>query len=151
MKYKVVQIWPGQTVTCLHTKRPGHIWTTLYLRKCRIRTTKKRYIIFIRQVDICTWNGLTRDYIRTAKSCGEILSYSKRAGLSFDTRFLQPKGDEPERLTEVPLWITGIRLYRKGYGGWEPLISTLKELLLCLNIGTAGTMTVKTWVSDWNC
>jgi hypothetical protein len=27
----VVQIWPGQTVTCLHTNRPGHIWTTLYL------------------------------------------------------------------------------------------------------------------------
>ena len=30
LKYKVVQIWPGQTVTCLHTNRPGHIWTTLY-------------------------------------------------------------------------------------------------------------------------
>jgi hypothetical protein len=28
--YKVVQIWPGLTVTCLHTDRPGHIWTTLY-------------------------------------------------------------------------------------------------------------------------
>ena len=28
-KYKVVQIWPGQTVTCLHTNSPGHIWTTL--------------------------------------------------------------------------------------------------------------------------
>ena len=28
--YKVVQIWPGQTVTCLHTNSPGHIWTTLY-------------------------------------------------------------------------------------------------------------------------
>jgi hypothetical protein len=27
--YKVVQIWPGQTVTCLHTNSPGHIWTTL--------------------------------------------------------------------------------------------------------------------------
>jgi hypothetical protein len=30
VKYKVVQIWPGQTVTCLHTNSPGHIWTTLY-------------------------------------------------------------------------------------------------------------------------
>ena len=30
--YKVVQIWPGQTVTCLHTNSPGHIWTTLYNR-----------------------------------------------------------------------------------------------------------------------
>jgi hypothetical protein len=29
--YKVVQIWPAQTVTCLHTNSPGHIWTTLYL------------------------------------------------------------------------------------------------------------------------
>jgi hypothetical protein len=25
-------MWPGQTVTCLHTNRPGHIWTTLYNR-----------------------------------------------------------------------------------------------------------------------
>jgi hypothetical protein len=31
-KYKVVQIWPGQTVTCLHTSSPGHIWTTLYIK-----------------------------------------------------------------------------------------------------------------------
>jgi hypothetical protein len=31
--YKVVQIWPGQTVTCLHTISPGHIWTTLYIVK----------------------------------------------------------------------------------------------------------------------
>ena len=30
-KYKVVQIWPEQTVTCLHTISPGHIWTTLYI------------------------------------------------------------------------------------------------------------------------
>jgi hypothetical protein len=30
-KYKVVQIWPGQTVTCLHTISPGHIWTNLYI------------------------------------------------------------------------------------------------------------------------
>jgi hypothetical protein len=29
--YKGVQIWPGQTVTCLHTNRPGHIWTSLYM------------------------------------------------------------------------------------------------------------------------
>jgi hypothetical protein len=28
--YEVVQIWPGQTVTCLHTNSPGHIWTILY-------------------------------------------------------------------------------------------------------------------------
>ena len=34
-KYKVVQIWPGQTVTCLHTNRPGHIWTTLYIPACQ--------------------------------------------------------------------------------------------------------------------
>jgi hypothetical protein len=24
-RYKVVQIWPGQTVTCLHTNSPGHM------------------------------------------------------------------------------------------------------------------------------
>jgi hypothetical protein len=27
---KAGQIWPVQTVTCLHTNSPGHIWTTLY-------------------------------------------------------------------------------------------------------------------------
>jgi hypothetical protein len=32
--YKVVQIWPGQTVTCLHTNSPGHIRTTLYYMHC---------------------------------------------------------------------------------------------------------------------
>jgi hypothetical protein len=32
-RYKVVQIWPGQTVTCLHTNSPGHIWTILYNHK----------------------------------------------------------------------------------------------------------------------
>jgi hypothetical protein len=29
--YKMVQIWPGQTVTCLHTNSPDHIWTTFYI------------------------------------------------------------------------------------------------------------------------
>jgi hypothetical protein len=39
--YKVVQIWPGQTVTCLHTNSPGHIWTTLYKEKrTRLRKAK---------------------------------------------------------------------------------------------------------------
>jgi hypothetical protein len=33
---KVVQIWPGQTVTCLHTNSPGHIWTTLYNQEERV-------------------------------------------------------------------------------------------------------------------
>jgi hypothetical protein len=33
--YKVVQIWPGQTVTSLQTISPGHIWTTLYNRAIR--------------------------------------------------------------------------------------------------------------------
>ena len=37
-KYKVVQIWPGQTVTCLHTISPGHIWTTLYKLSYRYPT-----------------------------------------------------------------------------------------------------------------
>jgi hypothetical protein len=29
--YKVVQIWPGQTLTCFHTNSPGHSWPTLYI------------------------------------------------------------------------------------------------------------------------
>jgi hypothetical protein len=38
--YKVVQIWPGQTVTCLHTYRPGHIWTALY-NACPIQVVER--------------------------------------------------------------------------------------------------------------
>jgi hypothetical protein len=41
--YKVVQIWPGQTVTFLHTNSPGHIWTTLYL--LQFSCTQKCYQI----------------------------------------------------------------------------------------------------------
>jgi hypothetical protein len=41
--YKVVQIWPGQTVTCLHTNRPGHIWTTLYIPETPI-TIKNMFL-----------------------------------------------------------------------------------------------------------
>ena len=36
--YKVVQIWPGQTVTCLYTNSPGHIWTTLYYEQYALWT-----------------------------------------------------------------------------------------------------------------
>ena len=32
-KYKVVQIWPGLFVCKQVTVCPGHIWTTLYIRK----------------------------------------------------------------------------------------------------------------------
>jgi hypothetical protein len=44
--YKVVQIWPGQTVTCLHTNSPGHIWTTLLRQaafwvRYKLRSKKK--------------------------------------------------------------------------------------------------------------
>jgi hypothetical protein len=35
--YKVIQIWPGQTMTCLHTISPGHIWTTLYFGQIVIK------------------------------------------------------------------------------------------------------------------
>ena len=40
--YKVVQIWPGQTVTCLHTDRPGYIWTTLY----SLPITRNKSVLF---------------------------------------------------------------------------------------------------------
>ena len=45
--YKVVQIWPGQTVTCLHTNSPGHIWTTLYLLDGRLKATFWNVITWI--------------------------------------------------------------------------------------------------------
>jgi hypothetical protein len=42
--YKVVQIWPGQTVTCLHTNSPGHIWTTLYIKRIYLCTLCTTYV-----------------------------------------------------------------------------------------------------------
>ena len=43
----MVQIWPGQTVTCLHTISPGHIWTTLYIRHRR-GTTIFQSVLWLR-------------------------------------------------------------------------------------------------------
>ena len=46
--YKVVQIWLGQTVTCLHTNSPGHIWTTLYIQASGV--SLYRYSLHFSQV-----------------------------------------------------------------------------------------------------
>jgi hypothetical protein len=43
-KYKVVQTWPGQTVTCLHTISPGHIWTTLYFVQPSIHELRPNHV-----------------------------------------------------------------------------------------------------------
>jgi hypothetical protein len=43
--YKVVQIWPGQTVTSLQTNSPGHIWTTLYCRTSALQNNIYRYSV----------------------------------------------------------------------------------------------------------
>jgi hypothetical protein len=48
-KYKVFQIWPGQTVTCSHTNRPGHIWTTLYLC-CDVIKWRFVYRIYVENI-----------------------------------------------------------------------------------------------------
>jgi hypothetical protein len=42
--YKVVEIWPGQTVTCLHTNSPGHIWTTLYITGFCVRKFERAHV-----------------------------------------------------------------------------------------------------------
>jgi hypothetical protein len=49
--YKVVQILTGQTVTCLNTDSPGHIWTTLYLRKSTEHKAP-RHVVFSKSRDI---------------------------------------------------------------------------------------------------
>jgi hypothetical protein len=52
MLYRVVQIWPRQTVTSLHTNSPGHIWTTLYLvlagRSLMTYTLQRGFLLFNR-------------------------------------------------------------------------------------------------------
>jgi hypothetical protein len=45
--YKVVQIWPGQIVTSLHTIIPGHIWTTLYLPLISISSVVLHTLLFL--------------------------------------------------------------------------------------------------------
>ena len=86
--YKVVQIWPGQTVTCLHTISPGHIWTTLYahhpflaaIRSWVITLPTPRHCICVftlRQLGHCKrpvgmyrkvismWDGVSKQYAVT--------------------------------------------------------------------------------------
>jgi hypothetical protein len=46
-KYKVVQIWPGQSVTYLHTNSPGHVWTILYTELIRFM---RRFGVICRQI-----------------------------------------------------------------------------------------------------
>ena len=72
-KYKVVQIWPGQTVTCLDTNRPGHIWTTLYvcnetIRRCKV-TVRKREFLQVRIICISRSSGDKRYPLPTVKLC----------------------------------------------------------------------------------
>jgi hypothetical protein len=96
-KYKVVQIWPGQTVTCLHTISPGHIGTTLYISwsswssKCmrfgtvrcnggtRIVVWDKRLVtitkISRRNTDVCTI-GRTEDYGSSGSLLKERCNYN---------------------------------------------------------------------------
>jgi hypothetical protein len=55
----VVQIWPGQTVTCLHTNSPGHIWTTLYFtdnwrNTCGIRIPNLIKVTFLLFINKCS-------------------------------------------------------------------------------------------------
>jgi hypothetical protein len=54
--YKVVEIWPGQTVTCLHTNSPGHIWTTLYTN-CKIQFLKIIALFVLRVNGFIYWGG----------------------------------------------------------------------------------------------
>jgi hypothetical protein len=56
-KYKVVQMWPWQTVTCLHTNSPGHIWTTLYLNVSFYRLSWTCFEFIIRGVRKIAKNG----------------------------------------------------------------------------------------------
>ena len=71
----MVQIWPGQTVTCLHTNCPGHIWTTLY----KIQNNERSWVgsswqlkaLALRAfVRFTFWNKNKNDVSETASFCG---------------------------------------------------------------------------------
>ena len=93
--YKVVQIWPGQTVTCLHTNSPGHIWTTLYAsnRLCRVTDNTESYghsfvrIFFpVFPASFPLLNCFNDDTVRCSEDriTGELIAkYFKTSGLAF--------------------------------------------------------------------
>jgi len=57
--YKVVQIWPGLIVYSLHTKSPGHIWTTLYFdhpQACQYKNLTKDMPVMPRDGLSTCWN-----------------------------------------------------------------------------------------------
>ena len=65
-RYKVVQIWPGQTVNCLHTNSPGHIWTTLcQLNPVSFDTMNFSKGLFLRLFfGLCKWSETaTREHV----------------------------------------------------------------------------------------
>jgi hypothetical protein len=77
-KYKVVQIWPGQSVTCLHTNRPGHIWTTLYDRAGQAADNN-----IIRRMRFACWT--TTGYRHILRICNTYRFYTATAVIR--TRF----------------------------------------------------------------
>jgi hypothetical protein len=67
----VFQIWPGQIVTCLHTNRPGHIWTTFYfLGKIQVLFAQyiEQHIINDEESRRTTAKSPTRDSYRELNS-----------------------------------------------------------------------------------
>jgi hypothetical protein len=54
----VVQIWPGQTVTCLHTNSPGHIWTALYIENVNIIMTQQGTVFPFCVKDYTLWDSV---------------------------------------------------------------------------------------------
>ena len=87
--YKVVQIWPGQTVT-LHTNSPGHIWTTLYNLLCSACIC----------VSLCIYCSLYISTHTQRQACTDAQHIVlTRAHLLSDP--VQPEHDVPERPTNA--------------------------------------------------
>jgi hypothetical protein len=91
--HKVVQIWPGQTVTCLHTNRPGYSWTTLYivrhLTPWRSNRQMEGYAIKCTSKCLLSYTVyLTRTHLMQAQfcyksdylSCIALITHSKNTG-----------------------------------------------------------------------
>ena len=78
--YKVVQIWPGQTVTCLHKISPGHIWTTLYLIFRNFSNSSGSLVLtpFALTVYYWVWKGFARlnNNVPSSRDPGHIVAHN---------------------------------------------------------------------------
>jgi hypothetical protein len=132
--HKVVQIWPGQTVTCLHTNSPGRIWTTLYV-DCIIaypESTRFFFFDFITHMILQTvninisygcnlWTNKQRNFtIKSASMVDKLCEY----------HFVQCSPIYERALPCEFLWSSVLKRWVWSVGGMIPIGENVPEVSL---------------------